>query len=68
MVWFLGGPRLGPGWAQAGPRLGPSCTRKTIMINDLVQKYCPNSVLVIIDPNPNKIRLPTEVSKVGWRL
>ena len=52
------------GWYHTGPQLH----QNDIMINDLVQKYCPNSVLVIIDPNPNRIRLPTEAYKVGWRL
>merc|ERR1711973_658125 len=35
-----------------------------ILINDLIRKYCPNSVLVIIDPKPTRVGLPTEAYKV----
>ena len=52
------------GWYHTGPKLH----QNDILINDLVRKYCPNSVLVIIDPKPTRIGLPTEAYKVGWRL
>ena len=52
------------GWYHTGPKLH----QNDILINDLVRKYCPNSVLVIIDPKPTRIGLPTEAYKVGGRL
>jgi len=48
------------GWYHTGPKLH----QNDILINDLVRKYCPNSVLVIIDPKPTRIGLPTEAYKV----
>ena len=49
------------GWYHTGPKLH----QNDILINDLIRKYCPNSVLVIIDPKPTRIGLPTEAYKVG---
>merc|ERR1711997_830675 len=43
---------------------GPKLHQNDILINDLIRKYCPNSVLVIIDPKPTRIGLPTEAYKV----
>jgi len=48
------------GWYHTGPKLH----QNDILINDLIRKYCPNSVLVIIDPKPTRIGLPTEAYKV----
>eukprot|EP00092_Neocalanus_flemingeri_P017329 GFUD01018742.1.p1 GENE.GFUD01018742.1~~GFUD01018742.1.p1 ORF type:complete len:320 (-),score=103.02 GFUD01018742.1:126-1085(-) len=48
------------GWYHTGPKLH----QNDIFINDLIRKYCPNSVLVIIDPKPTRIGLPTEAYKV----
>lgn len=48
------------GWYHTGPKLH----HNDILINDLIRKYCPNSVLVIIDPKPTRIGLPTEAYKV----
>merc|ERR1711973_1009621 len=44
------------GWYHTGPKLH----QNDILINDLIRKYCPNSVLVIIDPKPTRMGLPTE--------
>lgn len=44
------------GWYHTGPKLNPN----DISINELIQKYCPNSVLVIIDAKPKDLGLPTE--------
>ena len=49
------------GWYHTGPKLH----QNDILINDLIRKYCPNSVLVIIDPKPTRIGLPTEAYKVS---
>merc|ERR1711997_1167402 len=43
---------------------GPKLHQNDILINDLIRKYCPNSVLVIIDPKPTRVGLPTEAYKV----
>merc|ERR1711997_1389080 len=48
------------GWYHTGPKLH----QNDILINDLIRKYCPNSVLVIIYPKPTRIGLPTEAYKV----
>merc|ERR1712032_784048 len=48
------------GWNHTGPKLH----QNDILINDLIRKYCPNSVLVIIDPKPTRIGLPTAAYKV----
>merc|ERR1712018_262669 len=47
------------GWYHTGPKLH----QNDILINDLIRKYCPNSVLVIIDPQPTRVGLPTEAYK-----
>jgi len=47
------------GWYHTGPKLHPN----DIAINDLLRKYCSQSVLVIIDANPRNIGLPTEAYK-----
>lgn len=44
------------GWYHTGPKLH----QNDIAINELVRKYCPSSVLVIIDAKPKDIGLPTE--------
>lgn len=46
------------GWYHTGPKLKPN----DVTVNELVRKYCPNSVLVIIDAEPKNINigLPTE--------
>ncbi|XP_071817491.1 26S proteasome non-ATPase regulatory subunit 7-like [Apostichopus japonicus] len=44
------------GWYHTGPKLH----QNDIQINELIRKYCPNSVLVIIDAKPKEIGLPTE--------
>lgn len=44
------------GWYHTGPKLHQS----DIAINDLIRKYCANSVLVIIDAKPKDMGLPTE--------
>lgn len=46
------------GWYHTGPKLKPN----DVIVNELVRKYCQNSVLVIIDAEPkdHNIGLPTE--------
>lgn len=44
------------GWYHTGPKLH----QNDILINDLIRKYCPTSVLVIIDAKPKDLGLPTE--------
>merc|ERR1712223_717954 len=44
------------GWYHTGPKLHPN----DIAINDLLRKYCSQSILVIVDAKPNRIGLPTE--------
>merc|ERR1711923_323128 len=44
------------GWYHTGPKLHPN----DIAINDLLRKYCSQSILVIVDPKPTRIGLPTE--------
>ena len=44
------------GWYHTGPKLH----QNDIKINELVQRYCNNSVLVIIDAKPKDLGLPTE--------
>lgn len=46
------------GWYHTGPKLKPN----DVIVNELVRKYCPNSVLVIIDAEPKNLNigLPTE--------
>lgn len=44
------------GWYHTGPKLHPN----DIAINELIRRYCPNSVLVIIDAKPKDLGLPTE--------
>ncbi|XP_028417550.1 26S proteasome non-ATPase regulatory subunit 7-like [Dendronephthya gigantea] len=44
------------GWYHTGPKLHQNDTK----INELVQRYCSNSVLVIIDAKPKDLGLPTE--------
>merc|ERR1711899_370223 len=47
------------GWYHTGPKLHPN----DIAINDLLRKYCSQSILVIVDAKPNRIGLPTEAYK-----
>lgn len=44
------------GWYHTGPKLH----QNDIAINQLIRRYCPNSVLVIIDAKPKDLGLPTE--------
>merc|ERR1711923_239793 len=44
------------GWYHTGPKLHPN----DIAINDLLRKYCSQSILVIVDAKLNRIGLPTE--------
>lgn len=44
------------GWYHTGPKLH----QNDIAINELIRRYCPNSVLVIIDAKPKDLGLPTE--------
>ena len=44
------------GWYHTGPKLN----QNDISINELIRKYCQNSVLVIIDAKPKDLGLPTE--------
>lgn len=44
------------GWYHTGPKLH----QNDILINDLVRKFCPHSVLVIVDAEPKNVGLPTE--------
>ncbi|KAB0797914.1 hypothetical protein PPYR_08907 [Photinus pyralis] len=44
------------GWYHTGPKLN----QNDISINELIRRYCPNSVLVIIDAKPKDLGLPTE--------
>jgi len=44
------------GWYHTGPKLHPN----DIRINELIRRFNPNSVLVIIDARPRELGLPTE--------
>jgi len=44
------------GWYHTGPKLN----QNGIAINELIRRYCPNSVLVIIGAKPKDLGLPTE--------
>ena len=44
------------GWYHTGPKLH----RNDIAVHNLISKYCPNPVLVIIDPEPKDLGLPTD--------
>ncbi|XP_050395624.1 26S proteasome non-ATPase regulatory subunit 7 [Patella vulgata] len=44
------------GWYHTGPKLHPN----DITINEMMRRYCPNSVLVVIDAKPKDLGLPTE--------
>ncbi|XP_071489602.1 26S proteasome non-ATPase regulatory subunit 7-like [Diadema antillarum] len=44
------------GWYHTGPKLH----QNDIAVNELIRKYCPNSVLCIIDAKPKELGLPTE--------
>ncbi|KAK7574386.1 hypothetical protein V9T40_011577 [Parthenolecanium corni] len=44
------------GWYHTGPKL----QQNDIAINELIRKYTPNSILVIIDAKPKDLGLPTE--------
>lgn len=44
------------GWYHTGPKL----YKNDVAINELVRRYCANSVLVIIDAKPKDLGLPTE--------
>ncbi|XP_063677936.1 26S proteasome non-ATPase regulatory subunit 7-like isoform X1 [Bolinopsis microptera] len=44
------------GWYHTGPKLHPN----DIKINEIIKKYCADSVLVIIDAKPKDLGLPTD--------
>ncbi|XP_064640117.1 26S proteasome non-ATPase regulatory subunit 7-like [Lineus longissimus] len=44
------------GWYHTGPKLH----KNDVVINELIRRYCPNSMLVIIDAKPKDLGLPTE--------
>jgi len=44
------------GWYHTGPKLH----QNDVLINELIRRYCPSSVLVIIDAKPRALGLPTE--------
>ncbi|KAJ1552048.1 proteasome regulatory particle subunit, partial [Cladochytrium tenue] len=44
------------GWYHTGPKLRPS----DLEINELIKRYVPNPVLVIVDVRPKDIGLPTD--------
>ncbi|XP_043193100.1 26S proteasome non-ATPase regulatory subunit 7-like [Amphibalanus amphitrite] len=44
------------GWYHTGPKLH----QNDVAINELIRKYCADSVLIIIDAKPKSIGLPTE--------
>lgn len=44
------------GWYHTGPKLCPN----DIAINELIKRYNPNAVLVVIDAKPKELGLPTE--------
>jgi len=44
------------GWYHTGPKLHPN----DIAINEMIRRYNPNSVLVVIDAKPKELGLPTE--------
>ncbi|XP_067651416.1 26S proteasome non-ATPase regulatory subunit 7-like [Haliotis asinina] len=44
------------GWYHTGPKLHPN----DVAINELIRRYNPNSVLVVIDAKPKDLGLPTE--------
>uniref|UniRef100_A0A161ML21 26S proteasome non-ATPase regulatory subunit 7 n=1 Tax=Triatoma infestans TaxID=30076 RepID=A0A161ML21_TRIIF len=44
------------GWYHTGPKLH----QNDVAINELIRRYCPNSILVIIDAKPKDLGLPTE--------
>ncbi|XP_022342055.2 26S proteasome non-ATPase regulatory subunit 7-like [Crassostrea virginica] len=44
------------GWYHTGPKLH----QNDVAVNELLRKYCPNSVLVVIDAKPKDLGLPTE--------
>ncbi|KAL3860310.1 hypothetical protein ACJMK2_010449 [Sinanodonta woodiana] len=44
------------GWYHTGPKLH----QNDVLINELIRRYCPSSVLVVIDAKPKNLGLPTE--------
>lgn len=44
------------GWYHTGPKLHPN----DIRINEVIRRFNPNSVLVVIDAKPKELGLPTE--------
>nr|CAG4644092.1 EOG090X08WI [Lepidurus arcticus] len=44
------------GWYHTGPKLHPN----DVAVNELIRRYCPNSVLVVVDAEPRDMGLPTE--------
>ncbi|XP_055998013.1 26S proteasome non-ATPase regulatory subunit 7-like [Ostrea edulis] len=44
------------GWYHTGPKLH----QNDVAVNELLRRYCPNSVLVVIDAKPKDLGLPTE--------
>lgn len=48
------------GWYHTGPKLHEN----DIAINELIRRYCPNSILVIIDAVPKDLGLPTQAYQI----
>ncbi len=44
------------GWYHSGPKLRPS----DLEINEVIKRYTPNPVLVIVDVQPRDLGLPTD--------
>jgi len=44
------------GWYSSGPKIKPA----DLDIHELIKRYCPNPVFVIIDPKPTEIGIPTK--------
>lgn len=55
LCWLVAREKV-VGWYHTGPKLH----QNDVAINELIRRYCPNSVLVIIDAKPKDLGLPTE--------
>ncbi|WAR11796.1 PSMD7-like protein [Mya arenaria] len=59
-VWFLDHDYLEQMYSMFKKVNGPKLCQNDVIVNDLMRKYCPNSVLVVIDAKPKDLGLPTE--------
>ncbi|PSN52000.1 26S proteasome non-ATPase regulatory subunit 7 [Blattella germanica] len=59
-VWFLDHDYLENMYGMFKKVNGPKLHQNDVAINELIRRYCPNSVLVIIDAKPKDLGLPTE--------